>query len=115
MSVTIYHNPRCSKSRQALKLIEEHGIKPKVILYLETPPNKEELQVLLNQLEISPRDLLRESEGIYWDENLNDSNLSDELIIDAMIKYPQLMQRPIVISNGKAKICRPCEKVMEIL
>jgi len=114
-SITIYHNPRCSKSRQTLALLEERGIKPTVIEYLQTPPSAAELQTILTKLKLSPRQLLRTKEAEYQAAGLNDETLSDDVIIDAMIKYPILIERPIVVSGDKAAIGRPPENVLEII
>ncbi|MDD7805668.1 MAG: arsenate reductase (glutaredoxin) [Endozoicomonas sp. (ex Botrylloides leachii)] len=115
MSVTIYHNPRCSKSRQTLALLEEKGIDPEIILYLETPPNIDTLAKVLTQLQLSPRQLLRTGEEEYKTLGLNDLSLSDDKILAAMTKNPRLIQRPIVIHNNQARIGRPPEQVLEIL
>ncbi|MBL4906724.1 MAG: arsenate reductase (glutaredoxin) [Sneathiella sp.] len=115
MSVKILHNPRCSKSRQTLSLLEERGIEPIVVEYLKTPPSKEELQDILAKLALSPRELMRKGEAEYKDNNLADDDLSDEQLIDAMIQCPKLIERPIVISNGKVRIGRPPESVLEIV
>ena len=113
--ISIYHNPRCSKSRQTLQLLEEKGLEPEVILYLETPLDKATLQSLLTKLAISPRQLLRKSEADYKDNELKNPELSDQQLIDFMLKYPKLIERPIVISNGKVRIGRPPESVLEIV
>jgi len=115
MSVTIYHNPRCSKSRETLQLIEEHGITPAIVEYLTSPPDRKTLTQILQQLELRPRDLLRKHETEYKLAGLDDDKLSDEDVIDAMLKYPRLIERPIVICNGKAVIGRPPVKVLDIL
>ena len=113
--ISIYHNPRCSKSRQTLQLLEDKGISPEIVLYLETPPDKAALQGLLDKLAISPRQLLRKSEADYKDNNLKDPSLSDEQLIDFMLKYPKLIERPIVVNGDKAALGRPPESVLEIL
>jgi len=113
--ISIYHNPRCSKSRQTLQLLEDKGISPEIVLYLETPPDKASLQGLLDKLAISPRQLLRKSEADYKDNNLKDTSLSDEQLIDFMLKYPKLIERPIVVNGDKAALGRPPESVLEIL
>lgn len=115
MSVTIYHNPRCSKSRQTLSLLEEQSVSPEVVLYLETPPNASQLKSLLEMLGISARELLRKGEQEYKDNNLKDDSLSEEQLVDAMCQHPRLIERPIVVNNGKARIGRPPESVLEIL
>ncbi|MDH5357233.1 MAG: arsenate reductase (glutaredoxin) [Gammaproteobacteria bacterium] len=113
--VTIYHNPRCSKSRQTLALLAQQGIKSEVIEYLKTPPTPDTLRTIINQLGISPRQLLRKGEAIYKELNLADESLSDEQLIQAMFTHPKLIERPIVISNNKAKIGRPPEAVLDII
>ncbi len=113
--VDIYHNPRCSKSRQTLALLEEKGVKPNIIEYLKTPPGSETIKHLLSQLEIPARELLRKNEAIYKELKLSDKSLSDEQLIQAMADNPKLIERPIVINNNKAKIGRPPEAVLDIL
>ena len=113
--VSIYHNPRCSKSRQTLELLKERNIEPQVILYLETPPSTEELSNLLDKLGISARQLLRKGEEAYKDNNLKDDSLSEAQLIQAMHDFPKLIERPIVVANGKAALGRPPEQVLEIL
>lgn len=115
MSVTIYHNPRCTKSRQALALLEQHGIKPKVIEYLVTPPTEAELKRLLKLLGISPRELLRKKEEEYKQAKLDDPDVTDAEIIRAMIKYPRLIERPIVVAGNRAALGRPPENILKIL
>jgi arsenate reductase len=114
-SVTIYHNPRCTKSRQALALLEQRGIKPKVIEYLVTPPTEAELKRLLKLLGISPRELLRTKEEEYKQAKLDKPDVTDAEIIRAMIKYPRLMERPIVVAGNKAALGRPPEIVLKII
>jgi arsenate reductase len=113
--VSIYHNPRCSKSRQTLALLEERGIDPEIILYLETPPSAETLSGILQKLGITPRQLLRKGEGAYKENNLSDTSLSDQQLIDAMVTHPKLIERPIVINGAKAALGRPPEQVLDIL
>lgn len=119
MSVTIYHNPRCSKSRQTMQLLEEQNIQPDVVEYLNTPPNAETLDSVLNLLGMEPRDLMRKKEAEYQALNLDDESLSHEQLIAAMVANPKLIERPIVISgtgnNRKAAIGRPPESVLNIL
>ncbi|MFK8067685.1 MAG: arsenate reductase (glutaredoxin) [Gammaproteobacteria bacterium] len=115
MSVVIYHNSRCSKSRQTLALLEEKGIEPEIIEYLKTPPDAEAVRMLVYMLDISPRDLMRKGEKVYKENNLSDESLSADDLINAMVENPILIERPIVISNGKAAIGRPPESVLEIL
>lgn len=113
--VTIYHNPRCSKSRQTLALLEENGIAPVVRKYLDDAPSAEELKLVLSQLGISARELLRTKEAEYKENGLNDSSLSDEQIIKVMTEVPKLIERPIVIKGDQARIGRPPESVLEII
>lgn len=114
--VTIYHNPRCSKSRETLSLLTERGIEPDVVLYLETPPDAATIKTLLNQLGFSQaRELMRTKEDLYKTLNLADPSLSEEALIQAMVDNPKLIERPIVVSHGKARLGRPPEQVLEIL
>lgn len=115
MSVEIYHNPRCSKSRQTLQLLKDHGVEPEVVEYLKTPPDRATLEQILDMLGIEPRDLMRKKEQEYKDNNLSDPNLTRDQLIDAMLAHPRLIERPIVINNGKAALGRPPEQVLEIL
>lgn len=115
MSITIYHNPRCSKSRQTLALLQDRGVEPVVIEYLKSPPDAATLKKILSQLGMQPRELLRKKEAAYKDKGLDRPGLSDDELITAMITDPVLIERPIVIANGRAAIGRPPEKVLEIL
>ena len=115
MAVSIYHNPRCSKSRQTMALIEEKNIKPTVIEYLKTPPSKSEMKQILKLLNLEARDLLRKKEIEYTELGLDNPALKEDQIIDIMIKHPKLIERPIVISDNGAVIGRPPENVLEIL
>lgn len=115
MSVTIYHNPRCTKSRQTLQLIEEKNIKPVIVEYLKTPPSKSELKHILTMLNLSPRDVLRKKEAEYKEHGLDNMSLTDEQIIDLMIAHPRLIERPIVVSGNKAALGRPPENVLKII
>lgn len=115
MSTTIYHNPKCSKSRQTLQLLQEQGEAAQVIEYLKTPPSAEELRTILAMLGIGARQLMRTKEVEYKEQGLDDPSLSEEQLIAAMIKTPKLIERPIVIKDGKAAIGRPPELVLEIL
>lgn len=108
----IYHNPRCSKSRQTLALLEENGIEATIVDYLKQPPKPEELKTILSQLGITARTLLRKGEAVYKDLNLADNSLSDDTLIKAMSDNQKLIERPIVIHNKKAKIGRPPEAVL---
>ncbi len=115
MGVTIYHNPRCSKSRQTLELLRERGVEPQVVEYLESPPSPAELTEILNLLGLSPRELMRRREAPYKDLGLADESLSDSALIEAMLENPILIERPIVLADGKAALGRPPESVLEIL
>ncbi len=115
MSVEIYHNPRCSKSRQTLQLLQEQGIEPEVVEYLKTPPDQATLRRILKLLGLEPRQLMRTKEAEYIAQGLDNPALSNDQLIDAMIATPKLIERPIVIKNGQATIGRPPEKVLEIL
>lgn len=115
MAVTIYHNPRCTKSRQTLELLRKKGIEPRVIEYLKTPPTRAELKRILKLLGMAPRQLMRRGEAAYKEQGLDDSTLSDEALVAAMVETPILIQRPIVLADGKAAIGRPPELVLEIL
>lgn len=112
---TIYHNPRCSKSRQTLALMEEQGIEPLIVDYLKAPPSAVELQAILKKLKMKPRDLMRKGEAVYKELGLNNERLTDEKLIRAMLDNPILIERPIVVAGGKARIGRPPESVLEIL
>ena len=114
-AISIYHNPRCSKSRQTLALLEQQGVKPEIIEYLKTPPTPDVLNTVLNQLGINARDLLRKGEAAYKELNLADKTLTNQQLIQAMCEHPKLIERPIVIHNNKAKIGRPPEAVLEII
>lgn len=115
MSTTIYHNPRCSKSRQTLELLHERNVDVDVIEYLEAPPNKQELEQLLELLNLEPRQLMRAKESEYAELGLDDESLSRDALIEAMVAHPRLIERPIVVHNGKAVIGRPPEKILDIL
>lgn len=115
MSVKIFHNPRCSKSRQTLQLLKDHGIEPEIIEYLKTPPTSTELSNILGKLGKEPRDLMRKNESEYKENGLDDKTLDRQALIEAMIKYPVLIERPIVLANDKAAMGRPPENVLAIL
>ena len=115
MRTTIYHNPRCSKSRQTLALLEERGISPRVVDYLKTPPSAAELKAILKKLGLRPRDLMRKGEPLYAELGLKDRDLDDDALIALMVANPILIERPIVVSGGKAAIGRPPESVIRIL
>ena len=115
-AVKIYHNPRCSKSRDTLSLLKANGIDPEVVLYLETPPDAATLRQLLKMLGMaSARDLMRQKEDLYKSLDLANPQLSEEALIQAMIDNPKLIERPIVVSHGEARIGRPPEQVLEIV
>lgn len=113
--VIIYHNPRCSKSRQTLALLEERGIEPAIVKYLEETPSAEELKSVLAKLGISARDLLRKKEAEYKEAGLDDTSLNEDQVIAKMIEFPRLIERPIVIKGDAARIARPPESVLEIV
>ncbi|UTL89962.1 arsenate reductase (glutaredoxin) [Pseudomonas fluorescens] len=113
--LTLYHNPRCSKSRGALELLEQRGLAPTIVRYLETPPDAATLRALLGKLGIAPRQLLRSGEDEYTSLDLANPTLSDAQLIDAMVNHPKLIERPILVAGDKAVIGRPPEKVLEIL
>lgn len=115
-AVTIYHNPRCSKSRETLILLKTNGVEPQVVLYLDTPPDADTLRTLLGQLGMaSARELMRQKEELYKELGLADSALGEDALIQAMVDNPKLIERPIVVANGKARIGRPPEQVLEIV
>lgn len=115
MKVTIYHNPRCSKSRQTLQLLSEQGVETEVINYLDTPPTAAELERILKMLGLEPRELMRQKEAEYAELGLDDPTLSRSALIAAMVQHPRLIERPIVIRGKQAAIGRPPEKILEIL
>ena len=115
MAITIYHNPRCSKSRQTLALLEENGIRPAVVLYLDTPPDAKTLQSILKKLGIKARDLLRKGEDEYKALQLDNPALGEAQLVAAMCAHPKLIERPIVVNGNRAAIGRPPEQVLEIL
>jgi arsenate reductase len=115
MSVTIYHNPQCSKSRQTLELLEGRGITPEVIEYIKSPPTADELREIIALLGFAPRDLMRKKEDVYAECGLDNPSLTDAELVCCMVEHPILIERPIVLANGKAAIGRPPEKVLEIL
>ncbi|AYO39286.1 arsenate reductase [Serratia liquefaciens] len=115
-NVTIYHNPRCSKSRETLALLEQHGVTPDVVLYLETPPSVDQLKKLLKELGFnSARELMRKKEDLYKALKLADESLSEAQLLQAMVDNPKLIERPIVVKGTQARIGRPPEQVLEIL
>ena len=114
MSVKILHNPRCSKSRQTLALLEEKGIQPEIVEYLKTAPSAADIADIAAKLGVGPRDMMRKDEAVYKEQGLKDV-ADDQALIQAMSENPILIERPIVLANGKAKIGRPPESVLEIL
>lgn len=116
MSTKIYHNPRCSKSRQTLELLKENNVEPEIIEYLKTPPSEVELKSILKALNMKPRELMRKKEAEYKANNLADDSLSDEQLIAAMVEFPKLIERPIVVTgDNKYALGRPPENVLEII
>ncbi len=113
--ITIYHNPRCTKSRLTLDLLKQADVEPDIIEYLKTPPSAEKIREILGLLGLTPRQLLRTREAEFNEAGLDNPDISDEDIIQAMVKFPILIERPIVIKDGKAAIGRPPELVLEIL
>lgn len=115
MTISIYHNPRCSKSRQTLEFLRSRGIEPAVIEYLKFPPSEAELIKVISALGLSPRELLRKGENAYKELGLDQPNVTDDVLIKAMVSHPVLIERPIVIHGNKAAIGRPPESVLLIL
>ena len=115
MSVVIYHNPRCSKSRQGLQFLRDQGVEPEIVTYLDSPPDKKELARILDLLGLEPRLAMRTKESEYKENDLGNDALSREELIEAMVKHPRLIERPIVVSGKKAVIGRPTEKILEVL
>ena len=111
----IYHNPRCSKSRETLRILEDNHLQLEIIEYLEDPPTVQELKRIIAMLGISARELLRNTEPVYQESELDDDSLSEDDIIKAICEYPQLMQRPIVICGNRAVIGRPPVRALEII
>ncbi len=116
MSIVIYHNPRCSKSRQTLTLLEEHGANPEVVKYLEEPLSTDLLKEIYSQLNInSVREMMRTKEDLYKELDLANDNKSDDELFTAMVENPKLIERPIVVAKGQARLGRPPEQVLEII
>jgi arsenate reductase len=115
MTCTLYHNPRCSKSRQTLELLRSKGIEPEVVEYLKTPPTASQLEAILNQLGLEPRQLMRKGEAAYKELGLDNPALERAFLIQAMAENPMLIERPVVVANGKAALGRPPENVLNIL
>jgi arsenate reductase (glutaredoxin) len=115
MAITIYHNPACGTSRNTLAMIRQSGAEPRVVEYLKTPPTREELERLIREMKIKPRDLLREKGTPYKELGLDDPKWSDEELIGFMLAHPILINRPIVVTERGARLCRPSEAVLDIL
>ena len=115
MTVTIFHNPRCGTSRKVLSELEARGLAPRIVEYLKTPPDRATLVEVLGRLGIGPRGLLRRKEAVYGELGLDDPSLPDERLIEAMVTHPILIERPIVLTDKGARICRPPERLAEIL
>ena len=115
MTLTIYHNPRCSKSREALRLIEEAGVEARVVRYLDEPPDAKTLGEILDMLGLAPRELMRTKEAEYRELGLDDAALDREALIQAMVEHPRLIERPIVVHAGRAVIGRPPERVLTVI
>ena len=115
MPVIVYHNPKCSKSRQTLELLNRQGIKPTIIEYLKTPPSSKKLKEIIELLRFTPSNLIRKQEATYTENKLDSLSLSDDDLIEAMARHPILIERPIVIVNNKAVIGRPPEEVLKII
>jgi arsenate reductase len=113
--LVIYHNPSCSKSRETLQLLEDNNLTPEIIDYLEEPPTTTELARIISLLGVSARDLLRTTEPVYKDAELDDDSLTDDEIIEAICEYPALLQRPIVVSGNRAVLGRPPIKVLDLI
>jgi arsenate reductase len=114
-TVTLYHNPRCSKSRATLELLDNNGVQPEIVEYLRTPPTRKTLEDLLDMLGLEPRELMRSKEPEYREAGLDEPALTRDQLIDAMVRQPKLIERPIVVRDGRAVIGRPPEKVLELL
>jgi arsenate reductase len=115
MTVTLYHNPRCSKSREALRLLRERGVEPVIIQYLETPPDAATLETLLDALGLEPRDLMRRKEDEYRAAGLDNPRLSRADLIRAMVEHPRVIERPIAVNGDKVALGRPPAQVLEVL
>lgn len=114
--IVIYHNPRCSKSRETLALLQQHGVTPRVVRYLDTPPDTAQIRHLLSQLGFSSaRELMRQKEDLYRELNLSDATLSETQLIAALVEHPKLIERPIVVNGERARIGRPPEQVLALL
>lgn len=112
---SILHNPRCSKSRQTLELLQENGVEPTIVKYLETPPSEQEIRNIVKLLGVSPRDILRKKEAEYKEAGLDNADLNDDQVISLMVQYPKVIERPIVYSGKAAAVGRPPENVLNII
>jgi arsenate reductase len=115
VEITLYHNPRCSKSRQALELLKQNGVDANIVEYLQTPPTHQQLDSILRGLAVSPRELIRKGQAEYKELNLGNEELSRDQLIDAMIKNPILIERPILVAGDEIAIGRPPENILSIL
>ncbi len=115
MTITIYHNPKCSTSRQVLAMIRETGQAPRIVEYLQTPPDRETLKALLRRIGISARELLRKKEPLYAELSLADPKWSEDDLVGFMAEHPILIERPIVVSDKGARLCRPKQKALEVI
>ena len=113
--IKIYHNPKCSNSRQALALMREHGHEPEIVFYLDTPPTRQEVQDIIQATGVSARALMRSKETVYGELGLDNPDLTEDVLIEAMLAHPALINRPIVVSPKGTRLCRPPELVLEIL
>lgn len=113
--ITIYHNPRCSKSRQALSILKERGLNPEVVLYQKTPPTIQKLSSIIGSMGVTPRDIMRIDEDVYAELNLGNPELTDDELMRAMVENPILINRPIVVTDKGVRLCRPMERLEEIL
>jgi arsenate reductase (glutaredoxin) len=113
--ITVYHNPRCSKSREALEILKQNGVDPIVVNYIKTPPLRAEIDAILNKLNLRPKDVLRRKEAVFTELGLQDKLEDDEEIVRAICANPILLERPIAISGDTAVIARPPEKILELL
>ena len=115
MAVTIYHNPRCSKSRQALQLLRDRGVEPEIVEYLTSPPSADEIDAVLAKLGLEPRAVMRAKEAAYREAGMGDEGLSRRALIDLMAANPVVIERPIVVSGERAALGRPPENVLSVL
>lgn len=113
--ITFYHNPRCSKSRQALELLRARKVEPEIVEYLKSPPSLDELDRILKLLKLEPRALMRKQESVYKDLALSDESLDRHSLLQAMVEHPILIERPIAVGNGRAALGRPPENVLDVI